>query len=431
MAAGALVPAAGVALAWLAGLRGGGAAGGGAGGGAIPGAAVDLPAAAAPALPAGRPPPWSPWRSRRPGAAGGRLRRPPRRRRRSPRRPLGGAGWALLRRPARRRGPRRRRSRRSTSARATRSCCAARRARRRCSTPGPPGVAGARWRAALRRLGVRRLDALVLTHDSLDHVGGGARRAGASGRRAVVPRAAAGGRLRARAPARPRAARDRGVPVRGLRAGGRLAVGPLEGDGALAGPRPARRAGPQPGEPGGAGLGRRPRRPVDRRRRERRPAPLALAGVDVLKVPHHGSEDPGLARVLDRLRPAVALISAGEGNPFRHPRPETLAALADGGVAAWRTDRLGRRHRHGLGRGRRRRRQPVTSPAHERPGAPEARLRDLGRGQGDGRAGAVAPGRPGRHAREACRPSGCAPRRPRPRTSWPPARPCRSPGCGS
>ena len=68
---------------------------------------------------------------------------------------------------------------------------------------------------------------------------------------------------------------------------------------------------------------------------------LTLPRVDVLKVSHHGSEDPGLGPVLARLRPAAALISAGEGNPFRHPRPETLAALAVAGVAAWRTDRSG------------------------------------------------------------------------------------------
>jgi beta-lactamase superfamily II metal-dependent hydrolase len=37
----------------------------------------------------------------------------------------------------------------------------------------------------------------------------------------------------------------------------------------------------------------------------------------------------------------VSLISAGDGNAFRHPRPETLAALAAAGVTAWRTDRSG------------------------------------------------------------------------------------------
>ncbi|HEX2507126.1 MAG TPA: hypothetical protein VHK23_02305, partial [Miltoncostaeaceae bacterium] len=70
-------------------------------------------------------------------------------------------------------------------------------------------------------------------------------------------------------------------------------------------------------------------------------ARLALPRVDVLKVSHHGSEDPGLPAVLQRLRPVAGVISAGEGNPFRHPRTETLAALAAAGVAAWRTDRSG------------------------------------------------------------------------------------------
>jgi len=35
------------------------------------------------------------------------------------------------------------------------------------------------------------------------------------------------------------------------------------------------------------------------------------------------------------------VVSAGEGNPFGHPRAETLAALAAGGVVTWRTDRSG------------------------------------------------------------------------------------------
>src|SRR5690606_18155881 len=38
--------------------------------------------------------------------------------------------------------------------------------------------------------------------------------------------------------------------------------------------------------------------------------------VELLKVAHHGSEDPGLAAALARLQPAVAAISAGAGNPF-------------------------------------------------------------------------------------------------------------------
>ena len=70
-------------------------------------------------------------------------------------------------------------------------------------------------------------------------------------------------------------------------------------------------------------------------------SPLVTGPVEVLKVSHHGSEDPGLPQELPRLRPGVALISAGEGNPFRHPRPQTLAALAGAGAAVWRTDLAG------------------------------------------------------------------------------------------
>jgi competence protein ComEC len=70
-------------------------------------------------------------------------------------------------------------------------------------------------------------------------------------------------------------------------------------------------------------------------------APLPTGTVDVLKVSHHGSEDAGLAAVLARLRPRVAVVSAGRGNRFGHPRPETLAALAAAGVATWRTDHSG------------------------------------------------------------------------------------------
>ena len=40
-------------------------------------------------------------------------------------------------------------------------------------------------------------------------------------------------------------------------------------------------------------------------------APLPLPDVDAMKVPHHGSADPGLPDVLERLRPEVAAIEVG------------------------------------------------------------------------------------------------------------------------
>jgi competence protein ComEC len=54
---------------------------------------------------------------------------------------------------------------------------------------------------------------------------------------------------------------------------------------------------------------------------------LPLRRVEVLKVAHHGSADPGLADQLRVLRPRVALISVGRGNDYGHPRAETIAAL--------------------------------------------------------------------------------------------------------
>ena len=63
--------------------------------------------------------------------------------------------------------------------------------------------------------------------------------------------------------------------------------------------------------------------------------------VDVLKVGHHGSSDEGLARLLGRLRPRTAVISAGAGNRHGHPHPATLAALAAADARVLRTDRDG------------------------------------------------------------------------------------------
>ena len=68
---------------------------------------------------------------------------------------------------------------------------------------------------------------------------------------------------------------------------------------------------------------------------------LALRRVEVLKVAHHGSADPGLTDLLDRLRPQVAVIEVGAHNPFGHPRPSTLAALRGAGPTVLRTDRDG------------------------------------------------------------------------------------------
>jgi competence protein ComEC len=72
----------------------------------------------------------------------------------------------------------------------------------------------------------------------------------------------------------------------------------------------------------------------------RSPAGVALGGVDVLKVAHHGSayQDPELIR---RVAPRLALISVGRDNAYGHPAPGTVAALRALGSVVLRTDEDG------------------------------------------------------------------------------------------
>jgi competence protein ComEC len=70
-------------------------------------------------------------------------------------------------------------------------------------------------------------------------------------------------------------------------------------------------------------------------------APVDPGHVDLLKVAHHGSEDAGLSALLERTEPRLALISVGADNPYGHPHPATLSALADAAVPVLRTDEHG------------------------------------------------------------------------------------------
>lgn len=66
-----------------------------------------------------------------------------------------------------------------------------------------------------------------------------------------------------------------------------------------------------------------------------------LHPVEVLKVPHHGSDNGLTAEALAQLDPADAFISVGQGNDFGHPCASTLAMLGDAGVRTVRTDQAG------------------------------------------------------------------------------------------
>jgi competence protein ComEC len=63
--------------------------------------------------------------------------------------------------------------------------------------------------------------------------------------------------------------------------------------------------------------------------------------AEVLKIGHHGSKNSTTPEFLAAVRPRVAIISAGEDNPYGHPSAELLRRLESAGVQILRTDRDG------------------------------------------------------------------------------------------
>jgi competence protein ComEC len=195
----------------------------------------------------------------------------------------------------------------------------------------------------LRRLGVRRVPVVVLSHLHADHVEGlpGVLRGRQVGEVVIGPYgepAAEHARVLAWA-------RSAQVPVRVADTGERMYVGPLSWQVLW----PTRIIEGEGSAPNNASLvlladdaGVRMLLTGD----VEPPAQRALlarwgAGpVDVLKVAHHGSayQSPEL---LPAVRPRVALISVGAQNDYGHPARSTLRALQRWGVLVRRTDRDG------------------------------------------------------------------------------------------
>ncbi len=202
---------------------------------------------------------------------------------------------------------------------------------------GPAGDGIAR---KLKATGVHRLDALVVTHPQADHDGG------APAVLAALPVALLlDGRGGDRSPtsiAIDAPARRERTRITAAQAGQVLHAGPLTlrilwppaGPG-TPGADPNDRAVVAVAEAFGATalLTADAESPVL--------APLDLPPVDVLKVSHHGSADPGLPALLQRLRPRVALIEVGAHNTYGHPTPSTLQALATAVPIVKRTDHDG------------------------------------------------------------------------------------------
>ncbi len=196
----------------------------------------------------------------------------------------------------------------------------------------------------LRRQGVDRLEAIVLTHPHLDHVGG--------------------------APAVLRALDVRGVLDPSLPIGSRDYLEVLEGaresgaswwparSGLSFGIEDTRLAVVHPGLTDASAT-----RGVDPNDLsvvlvvEWRGASVLLTGdapaqierdvldqlspTTVLKVGHHGSRTSTSPELLDRTRPQIAVVTVGDGNRFRHPHTVVMDRLEAAGTAVYRTDRDG------------------------------------------------------------------------------------------
>jgi competence protein ComEC len=202
---------------------------------------------------------------------------------------------------------------------------------------GPPEAHVARQ---LRRLGVKRLSVVVLTHPQRDHVGGAAE---------VLAYESVGLVLDPHLPfdspyerAALDRARQRRVRVVTARAGEEVRLGAL------------RLRVVWPDGPGPPGMDPNDHATVvlasygsfdallTADAESNVTLPLDLPPVELLKVAHHGSADAGLPELLERLRPRVAVISVAAVNDYGHPTPSTLAALAAApGLAVYRTDRDG------------------------------------------------------------------------------------------
>jgi competence protein ComEC len=67
----------------------------------------------------------------------------------------------------------------------------------------------------------------------------------------------------------------------------------------------------------------------------------AVGDIEVLKVGHHGSAGASGTAWLGELHPEVAVVSVGRGNRYHHPSAEALGRLSAAGSEIWRTDEVG------------------------------------------------------------------------------------------
>ena len=191
----------------------------------------------------------------------------------------------------------------------------------------------------LRRLGVRRVPLVVLTHLHADHVEG----------LAGVLRGRQVGEVEVGLLAEPaeelvrvrRWASSAGVPVTRALVGDHVRLGGLSWQ--VLWPARVVRAGSVPNNASvvllvrSRGVSMLLTGDVEPEAQRAMLARGGLGRVDVLKVAHHGSanQEPQLLRTVP---PRIAVISVGADNDYGHPAPPTLAELRRAGALVGRTD---------------------------------------------------------------------------------------------
>jgi competence protein ComEC len=193
---------------------------------------------------------------------------------------------------------------------------------------------------ALRALGVRRLDALAITHGDPDHIGGAA----------AILRAFRPPSIWEGVPVPPhpwlRAVTNQadalGLHWRTVQAGDAERIGPVlirvlhpplpdwerqrvrNEDSVVLDVRIGDVSIVLPGD-----IGQEGERAIR--------ALLQPAAIVVFKAPHHGSATSSTPALLAALRPAVVVFSAGRDNRFGHPAAAVVARYRELGVAMWST----------------------------------------------------------------------------------------------